>query len=138
MLTDRIEQLASVGPNTAVAGFVDCRGKSLPCKIYIVSLNQATITLLINFNKAASQYDRHFNTNQRKLVISQNHGMNVYARNSIRFRVEADEQLDFAIKAEFEPASAMSRHLDHYQNRAREMNHHLAYSTRPNLRCFMM
>lgn len=67
--------------------------------------------MMVNFNKAAAQFDRHFYSTQRKLVISQSYSNYVYAKNSIRFRVEADSKVDFAIKAEFEPNYAKSNSI---------------------------
>lgn len=103
MLTDRIEKVVQVGPETAVVGYIESKRKALPCKIFLFSLADAPITFFVNFNKPATVMERALTTTQRKLVVSGMYESNVYAADSIRFRVECEVPAEVAIKAEFEP-----------------------------------
>jgi hypothetical protein len=91
----------SLAPGHIAVGHIDSNNKSLPCTIHIYSKTDSPIRIIINFNRPASKKDYVLLSEKRRLTIPSSYRMTVFARDSIRYRVEADEPATLIIKAEF-------------------------------------
>ncbi len=105
--------MLSLTPAQVAVGHIDSNNKSLPCTIHVYSKTEATISIYINFNKPASKKDYVILSKNRKLTISSLYLSSVFARDSIRYRIETAEATSIIIKAEFsfakpEPQAAES------------------------------
>lgn len=82
-------------------GHVDSQNKSLPCTVYLYSKAESNICIYVNFNRPASRKEYAILSNNRKVTIPSSYRTSVFARDSIRYRVEAEEPISLILKAEF-------------------------------------
>ena len=100
-LNDRIDKMLSLAAGQVLLGHIDSNNKLLPCTIHVYSKADAAICIYVNFNRPASKKEYAIVSKTRKLTIASPYRTSVFARDSIRYRVEAEEPVSLIIKAEF-------------------------------------
>jgi len=106
VLHDRVERMSKLDKSTAIVGFIDSSGKTLPCHVHVVVPKGNHVQLFINFNKPALPYNYTIASTDGMTVIPSSLYNSINQRDSITFRIHSETPTFVMIVAVFQPPEA--------------------------------